>query len=163
MHGGCAAHMAAGHGGEAVPVEAQPPAFVEEVSRLAAEFADLRAMVVAQNALLERLVRRQEGQRVSRQQEAQLKGALRARAEQIALREGLPVRLVAEAIRKSLRELTGRRAVGDVPAGMYDRAIALVRGWYMPGALRRIRRETEKTTYPPSLRDGPPSQASWEG
>jgi len=111
-----------------------------EISCMRAELSDLRALVLSQTALLEQLARQQAQIRVSRSQEAALRRAVRARAGELAEREGLPARVVGAAILRTLREISGVRALGDVPAARYDGMLSAVQGWYMPGALRRIRR-----------------------
>lgn len=114
----------------------------------------LASLVMAQNAVLEKMARIMEEQRVSRTQETAIKRAIVARARDIALREALkghydpcasaywdPEKRLAEAIRKTLRELTGARAVGDIRACVYDAAMRHIMQWDYPGAIRKIRRE----------------------
>ena len=75
-----------------------------------------------------------------------MNGAIKARAAMLARNENLPgsERRIAGAIRTTIRETTGARAIGDLQAGQYDRAMDMVNTWHMSGALRRIRRETER-------------------
>jgi len=116
----------------------------------------LAALVMAQNAVLERVAGILEAQTVSRTQERAIKAATAKRALELCRREGLkgrwvddafgkywynPERHMAEAIRKTLRELTGVRAAADIPARMYDAAMNHINTWDYPGAIRRIRRE----------------------
>lgn len=110
----------------------------------------LAALVMAQNAVLERVAGILEAQTVTRTQERALKAAIWRRAREICAREGIApryftdkdtVRMMAEAIRKTLRELTGVRAAGDIPARMYDAAMRHVTEWDYPGAIRRVRKE----------------------
>ena len=126
----------------------------EEVAALSRKVDSLAALVMAQNAVLERVAGILSEQRVSRTQETAIKRAIQARAKALALREGLkghydpdasvywdPERHLGEAIRKTLRELTGARAIGDIRAGVYDAAMRHIMEWDYPGAIRRIRRE----------------------
>lgn len=126
---------------------AEPPQALEmygelssEVLSLRSEIYELRALILSQNGLLEQLVQQQARIRVSRSQERALREAIRLRAGELAASERLPSRPVSQAIRKTVREITGCRALGDVPAEKYDQILGAVQGWYMPGALRRIRR-----------------------
>ena len=124
------------------------------VEVLAERVDSLAALVMAQNAVLEKMSRLMEEQRVSRTQETAIKRAIQARAKEIALREGLkghydpvageymePEKRLGAAIRKTLRELTGARAAGDIRACVYDSAMKHIMEWDYPGAIRRIRRE----------------------
>lgn len=81
--------------------------------------------------------------RISRTQELAMKEAITARAVLLARTEDLEgmERRIAGAIRTTLRETTGARAIGDLQASQFDRAMDMVTTWYMSGALRRIRRE----------------------
>ena len=94
-----------------------------ELHDLERKVDSLAALVMAQNAVLEKMSRLMEEQRVSRTQETAIKRAIQARAKEIALREGLkghydpvageymePEKRLAEAIRHTLRELTAARA-----------------------------------------------------
>lgn len=111
-----------------------------EIHDLWNEVHELRTLILSQNALLEQLVRRQAQIRVSRGQERALRAAVRMRAEELAASEDLPRRAISAAILSTVRELSGCRALGDVPAEKYDQILSAVQGWYMPGALRRIRK-----------------------
>lgn len=104
------------------------------------------SVLIAQQAQIEKLNLALGTVRISRTQELALQEAVRMRAKQICRSEGLPgaERRVAGAIRTTLREATGVRAMGEVQAGQYDRAMSLVCSWHMAGAIRRIRRETGK-------------------
>ena len=83
--------------------------------------------------------------RISRTQEIAMKEAISARAAQLAREEEMPgcERRIAGAIRRTLRETTGARAIGDLQSSQFDRAMDMVSAWRMSGALRRIRREAE--------------------
>lgn len=125
-------------------------AAADEVRILTEKVDSLAALVMAQNAVLERVAGILEAQTVTRTQERALKSAIRERAKEICEREGLkiidwtrpaPERMMAEAIRKTLRELTGARAAADIPARMFDGALRHVNEWDYPGAIRRIRKE----------------------
>ena len=112
-----------------------------DLAQLSCEVSDLRALILAQNSLLEQLVRAQAQIRVSRSQERALRSAIRERAAEIADAERLPSRPISSAILKTVREISGVRALGDVPAEKYDKILDLIRGWHMAGALRRIRKQ----------------------
>lgn len=106
--------------------------------------AQIVSMLLAQQAELSRLTRALSTVRVSRAQELAISGAIRKRAAQLAQSEGLPSdagKRIAAAIRTTLREATGARAMGDLQAAQFDRAMEIVTTWRMEGALRRIRRE----------------------
>ena len=121
----------------------QAPAVIPEVETIHKELDGLRAMILSQNALLEQLVQAQAKARVNRIQEFALHQALRDRAAELRDREGLPKeagRKISGAILKTVRQLTGCRALGDVPAVKFDQCMAAIQGWDMPGALRKIRR-----------------------
>ena len=111
------------------------------VSALRREVAELRALILSQNALLEQIARQQAQARMTRSQEAALRRTVRMRAEELAERERLPRRAISGAILSTLRQLTGCRALGDVPAAKIEQAMRCASGWDMPGALRKIRRE----------------------
>lgn len=114
-----------------------------EVRTLRQEVADLRAMLVAQNSLLEQVAQALSTTRVSRSQERTLRDAVHERAGYLREREGLPAaagRMLSAAILGTLRQLTGCRALGDVPAVKYDQCLEAVRAWDMTGAIRKIRR-----------------------
>lgn len=122
------------------------------MEELARRVDSLVALVMAQNAVLERVAGILAAQTVNRIQERAIRAAIGRRAKELCRREGLeprdwtrptPERMMAEAIRKTLRELTGARAAADIPARMYDAAMTHVSTWDYPGAIRRIRRETE--------------------
>lgn len=102
--------------------------------------------VLAQQAEIARLNRALAMMRVTRTQEAALCAAIRARAKLLAAREGLrgAENSIAAAIRATLRETTGARAMGDVQASQYEAAMRVIAGWDMAGALRRIRKAREE-------------------
>lgn len=83
--------------------------------------------------------------RISRTQELAMKEAITARAAWLTKTEDMPgcERRIASAIRKTLRETTGARAIGDLQAAQFDRAMEMVGTWRMAGALRKIRREAQ--------------------
>lgn len=143
-----------GHGtDELMPQEDGPKAAL--CARLDGVDAQLRALcdgqarmmqaVLAQQAEIARLNRALAMMRVTRTQEAALCAAIRARAKLLAAREGLrgAENSIAAAIRATLRETTGARAMGDVQASQYEAAMRVIAGWDMAGALRRIRRARE--------------------
>lgn len=101
---------------------------------------DLTALVLAMQSELLAMRQEREAVRVTRAQEAALRRAVHMRAQELSDREGLPRRALSAAILATLREVTGCRAVGDIPAARYDRALAAAAGWDMPGVIRRIRR-----------------------
>lgn len=84
--------------------------------------------------------------RISRTQELAMKEAITARAAWLTRTEDMPgcERRIASAIRKTLRETTGARAIGDLQAAQFDRAMEMVGTWRMAGALRKIRREAQQ-------------------
>jgi hypothetical protein len=130
-----------------------------KVSDLSRRVDSLAALVMAQNAVLERVAGILEAQTVNRTQERAIKAATAKRALELCRREGLkgrwvddafgkywynPERHMAEAIRKTLRELTGVRAAADIPARMYDAAMNHINTWDYPGAIRRVRRRLNR-------------------
>ncbi|MBR1407391.1 MAG: hypothetical protein IJ573_00650 [Clostridia bacterium] len=145
----CPLPSPSGEGGAAlaVPDEVLPASVaLDEVRSLRTEVADLRAMLVAQNALLEQVAQSLAQTRVSRSQETALRRAVRDRAAFLCDREDFSMaehRKVSGAILATVRQLTGCRALGDVPAVKFDQVMAAVQAWDMPGALRKIRRRCE--------------------
>lgn len=112
------------------------PALREQTEAL----ARIEAIILQMQAQIEQLTRAQGETRVTRTQEAALRGAIRQRAREIAQRESIPARAVSAAIRTTLREVTGRRAVGDIPQAQFSQALGCARTWDMAGAIRRIKR-----------------------
>ena len=115
------------------------PALLEQ----GAAIKRIETIMLQMQAQIEQLSRAQAERRVTRTQEAALRRAVRERAEEICRQEGLPDscrRLCQEAIRSTVREVTGCRAIGDIPDGMYAQALSVIRSWYMTGAVRRWRR-----------------------
>lgn len=109
--------------------------------------ARIVSMLLAQQAELSRLTKALATVRVSRAQELAISGAIRKRAAQLAQSEGLPSdagKRITAAIRTTLREATGARAMGDLQAAQFDRAMEIATTWRMEGALRRIRREVQQ-------------------
>lgn len=120
------------------------PAKVADVERLHRDIQDVLAAVLGQQAEIARLNKAIAGMRVSRTQELALSDAIRRRSKALCEELGMPgecARRIAAAIRTTLREITGARAIGDVQAGQFDAALAQIESWYMTGALRRIARE----------------------
>lgn len=126
---------------------------LQDVQRMHADMQTLlrgqqqmMSVLIAQQAQIEKLNAALATMRITRSQEGALKDAIRARAKQLAMREGLrqgAERRIAGAIRVTIRETTGARAIGDLAAGQYDRTLQMVGSWDMAGALRKIRREME--------------------
>lgn len=125
--------------------EEVPSEISSEVLSLRTEVHELRTLILSQNALLEQLAQRQAQIRVSRSQEKALRAAVRMRAEELAASEDLPGRAISSAILSTVRELSACRALGDAPAEKFDALMESIRRWYMPGALRRIRRRISST------------------
>ena len=125
--------------------EAQPPAQGDaRIAQLCEGQARIVSMLLAQQAELSRLTQALATVRVSRTQERTLGEAVRRRAAQLAAQEGMPKtagKRIAAAIRTTLREATGARAMGDLQAAQFERAMTIIGTWRMEGALRRIKRE----------------------
>ena len=128
----------------AIP-DPQPPVPGDaRIAQLCEGQARIVSMLLAQQAELSRLTQALSTMRVSRTQERSLCEAVRRRAAQLATQEGLPKtagKSIAAAIRTTLRETTGARAMGDIQAAQFERAMAIISTWRMEGALRRIKRE----------------------
>ena len=103
----------------------------------------IMSALLAQQQEISKLTQALSTVRISRTQEIAMNGAIKARASILARTERLEgcERRIAGAIRTTIRETTGARAIGDLQAGQYDRAMDMVNTWHMSGALRRIRRE----------------------
>lgn len=125
--------------------ETQPPVPGDaRIEQLCEGQARIVSMLLAQQAELSRLTQALSTMRVSRTQERSLCEAVRRRAAQLAAQEGLPKtagKRIAAAIRTTLREATGARAMGDLQAAQFERAMTIIGTWRMEGALRRIKRE----------------------
>lgn len=125
--------------------ETQPPTIGDaRIAQLCEGQARIVSMLLAQQAELSRLTQALATMRVSRTQERSLSEAVRRRAAQLAAQEGMPRtagKRIAAAIRTTLREATGARAMGDIQAAQFDRAMTIIGTWRMEGALRRIKRE----------------------
>lgn len=125
--------------------EPQPPTVGDaRIAQLCEGQTRIVSMLLAQQAELSRLTQALSTMRVSRTQERSLCEAVRRRAAQLAAQEGLPKtagKRIAAAIRTTLREATGARAMGDIQATQFERAMAIIGTWRMEGALRRIKRE----------------------
>jgi len=141
-------------GAPAAQPEHGVPCTAEDAQRLRADMQALlrgqqqmMSVLIAQQAQIEKLNLALATVRISRTQEIAIKEAIRVRAKQLTALEGLPAdaeRRIAGAIRVTLRETTGARAIGDLASSQFDRALAMVNAWYMAGALRKIRREMER-------------------
>ena len=128
------------------PEENALPAQVQrELQALRDGQAQMLSVLLAQQSELAKLSRALATVRISRTQELAMNAAIKARAAQLARDEALPgcERQIAGAIRTTLRETTGARAIGDLQAGQFDRAMEIAAGWRLAGALRRIRRGME--------------------
>ena len=128
-------------------VQLLDPALQKEFAGLRGDMQRILTILVAQQGQIEKLNQALATVRISRTQEMALKDAIKRRAKQVAERENMgngAERRIAGAIRVTIRETTGARAIGDLAAGQYDRTLLMVGDWYMAGALRRIRREMEK-------------------
>ena len=117
----------------------------ETIRQQNAMLAEIRAAILMQSQEIERLNRALSSMRVSRGQESAINAAIRARAADLAAQNGLvgAEKAIAAEIRKSVREATGCRAMGDVEAAASDRVMDMIEGWMQRGALRRIRQEKE--------------------
>ena len=118
---------------------------LEQVRAMRGEIAQVMSAVLAQQAEIAKLNRALSTVRVSRSQELALAEAIRLRSRELAREEAMPgaQKRIAAAIRTTLREATGARAIGDMQAGQFDEAMDIINGWRMPGALRRIRKAME--------------------
>jgi hypothetical protein len=128
-------------------VQLLDPALQKEFAGLRGDMQRILTILIAQQGQIEKLNQALATVRISRTQEMALKDAIKRRAKQVAERENMgngAERRIAGAIRVTIRETTGARAIGDLAAGQYDRTLLMVGDWYMAGALRRIRREMEK-------------------
>lgn len=128
----------------AIPDPHPPTVGDARIAQLCEGQARIVSMLLAQQAELSRLSQALSTMRVSRTQERSLNEAVRRRAAQLATQEGLPKtagKRIAAAIRTTLREATGARAMGDIQAAQFDRAMTIIGAWRMEGALRRIKRE----------------------
>lgn len=108
--------------------------------------AQMMSAILTQQGEIAKLNRALSLVRVSRTQELALCEAIRARARELRRTEAMPEsaeRRIAGAIRSTIREATGARAIGDIQAAQFESTMTLIGSWYMKGALRRIRRETE--------------------
>lgn len=131
---------------DSLPAGQEQGLVLREVRGLRGEIAQLASAIIAQQQEIAKLNRALSTVRISRTQELALKEAIRARARQIAASEQLAgaEQRISAAIRTTLRETTGARAIGDLQAGQFDRAMSMIGTWYMTGAMRRIRRECGK-------------------
>ena len=104
----------------------------------------IMSVLLAQQQEISKLTAALATVRISRTQEIAMKEAITARAALLRRQEGMPEgceRRIAGAIRTTLRETTGARAIGDLQSSQFDRAMEMVNAWHMNGALRRIARE----------------------
>lgn len=114
---------------------------------LRGDMRQILAVLMAQQAEIAKLNQALSTVRISRTQEIALKAAIKYRARQVAALEGMDKqaeRKIAGAIRVTIRETTGARAIGDLAAGQYDRTLLMVGSWHMAGALRKIRKEMDE-------------------
>lgn len=105
--------------------------------------ARIVSMLLSQQAEIARLAKALSTVRITRTQELAIQSAIRRRAAELATAEGMPkaaAKRIASAIRVTLREATGVRAVGDLQAAQFERAMDIATAWRMEGALRRIRK-----------------------
>ena len=122
------------------------PEMKKEIAGLRGDVQRVLSVLISQQAQIEKLNQALATVRISRTQEMALKEAVKSRARQVAALENMgkgAERRIAGAIRVTIRETTGARAIGDLAAGQYDRTLLMVGNWYMAGALRRIRREMD--------------------
>lgn len=106
--------------------------------------ARMEAAVLSMSGMLREVLEVLGNQRITRTQERAIADAIHARARILAEREALPAtarRRIASEIRKTVRQATGCRAAGDIPARNFEKVLGIVTNWDMSGALRRIRRE----------------------
>ena len=114
------------------------------LSEAGERIARMEAAVLSMSGMLREVLEVLGNQRITRTQERAIADAIHARARILAEREALPAaarRRVASEIRKTVRQATGCRAAGDIPARNFEKVLGIVNGWDMSGALRRIRRE----------------------
>lgn len=139
---------------ELVTVDGMPPSELMTPEKMGAQLAQVIAgqqqimgVLLSQQQEISKLSAALATVRISRTQEIAMKEAISARAGQLARAEDLPgcERRIAGAIRKTLRETTGARAIGDLQASQFERAMDMVSSWRMSGALRKIRKEAENT------------------
>lgn len=124
---------------------ATPEKLDRQMQQLMGMQQQIMSALLAQQQEISKLTAALATVRISRTQELAMREAITARAAMLARTEDMPgcERRIAGAIRKTLRETTGARAIGDLQAAQFDRAIEMVGSWYMTGALRKIRRETQ--------------------
>ena len=133
--------------GDGVPAGelATPEKLDRQMQQLMGMQQQIMSALLAQQQEISKLTAALATVRISRTQELAMKEAIMARAAWLARTEDMPSseRRIAGAIRKTLRETTGARAIGDLQAAQFDRAMEMVAGWKMTGALRKIRREVQ--------------------
>lgn len=138
---------------ELISVDGVPKGELVTPEKLGAQMQQLMGMqqqimsaLLAQQQEISKLTAALATVRISRTQEIAMKEAITARSAQLAREETMPgcERRIAGAIRRTLRETTGARAIGDLQSSQFDRAMEMVGSWRMSGALRRIRREAEQ-------------------
>lgn len=124
---------------------ATPEKLDRQMQQLMGMQQQIMSALLAQQQEISKLTAALATVRISRTQELAMKEAITARAAWLARTEDMPSseRRIAGAIRKTLRETTGARAIGDLQAAQFDRAMEMVAGWKMTGALRKIRREAQ--------------------
>ena len=124
---------------------ATPEKLDRQMQQLMGMQQQIMSALLAQQQEISKLTAALATVRISRTQELAMKEAITARAAWLARTEDMPSseRRIAGAIRKTLRETTGARAIGDLQAAQFDRAMEMVAEWKMTGALRKIRREVQ--------------------
>lgn len=124
---------------------ATPEKLDRQMQQLMGMQQQIMSALLAQQQEISKLTAALATVRISRTQELAMREAITARSAWLARTEDMPgcERRIAGAIRKTLRETTGARAIGDLQAAQFDRAMEMVAGWKMTGALRKIRREVQ--------------------
>ena len=124
---------------------ATPEKLDRQMQQLMGMQQQIMSALLAQQQEISKLTAALATVRISRTQELAMREAITARAAWLSRTEDMPSseRRIAGAIRKTLRETTGVRAIGDLQAAQFDRAMEMVAGWTMTGALRKIRREVQ--------------------
>ncbi|MGN1006481.1 MAG: hypothetical protein ACI4O8_08200 [Aristaeellaceae bacterium] len=125
---------------------ATPEKLDRQMQQLMGMQRQIMSALLAQQQEISKLTAALATVRISRTQELAMREAITARAAMLARTEDMPSseRRIAGAIRKTLRETTGARAIGDLQAAQFDRAMEMVGSWHMTGALRKIRREVQQ-------------------
>lgn len=124
---------------------ATPEKLDRQMQQLMGMQQKIMSALLAQQQEISKLTAALATVRISRTQELAMKEAITSRAAMLSRTEDMPSceRRIANAIRRTLRETTGARAIGDLQAAQFDRAMEMVAIWHMAGALRKIRREVQ--------------------